>query len=489
MSVLNAAGARPVSVFGPEDEEDEHGLYQERTPLNSANNSPEGRKSVAARSGKAPSSPFVGRMSSSCSLGGVDAKSQITAKHTQHDMNLARNEAQAYAEENDARKSMTARITRIIFLFGPLIDAALLYVLGSDPLPQQAIDFGQNMRAIARAAQITAMCFTLFLGLYSLYVINAWYGDKPRFAAIASKQFRLLPEYKVISLVLDVGKLAYPSGLRVPLVGLLMVVRVVEFILVLRLTFLMRLATQLTDTKQLPEMLRTLLSLDGVDGHSLGDFQSPSEQRPLTVGLLETLTVFLAPRRLGHSKSEGAGLARNSALPLTLFIFIVTAAACFVDFNVLFSSQEPMIDSNTASTLAAASASETATRFDGGWRRPTERSGGGNNAPVTTVLLVVSGVTADVGQRILAPAFDRNVNPLCALDVTTRCDTFRLHSVTPSTSVPNWIASLTGTPPSVHGVLGNVPVGGTFPFDSVFGQASVQGAHSGISAAPWCVKP
>jgi len=152
--------------------------------------------------------------------------------------------------------------------------------------------------------------------------------------------------------------------------------------------------------------------------------------------------------------------------------------------QVRFSSQEPMIDSNTASTLAAASASETATRSP--WRRPTERPG--NNAPVTTVLLIVSGVTADVGQRVLAPAFDRNVNPLCALDVTTRCDTFRLHSVTPSTSVPNWIASLTGTPPSVHGVLGNVPVGGTFPFDSVFGQASVQGAHSGISAAPWCVK-
>ena len=275
---------------------------------------------VAARSGKAPSA------------GGVDAKSQITAKRAQHEMNLARNEAQAYAEENDARKSMTARITRIIFLFGPLIDAALLYVLGSDPLPQQAIDFGQNMRATARAAQITAMCFTLFLGLYSLYVINAWNANKPRFATIASKQFRLLPEYKVISLVLDVGKLAYPSGLRVPLVALLMVVRVVEFILVLRLTFLMRLATQ-------PEMLRTLLSLDGVDGHSLGDFQSPSEQRPLTVGLLETLTVFLAPRRLGQSKSEGAGLARNSALPLTLFIFVCTAVACFVDFNVLFSSQ------------------------------------------------------------------------------------------------------------------------------------------------------
>ena len=254
ISVLAAAGARPVTVFGPEDDEDEHGLYQERTPLNSANNSPEGRKSVAARSGKAPSA------------GGVDAKSQITARRAQHEMNLARNEAQAYAEENDARKSMTARIARIIFLFGPLIDAALLYVLGSDPLPQQAIDFGQNMRATARAAQITAMCFTLFLGLYSLYVINAWNANKPRFATIASKQFRLLPEYKVISLVLDVGKLAYPSGLRVPLVALLMVVRVVEFILVLRLTFLMRLATQLTDTKQLPEMLRTLLSLDGEAG-------------------------------------------------------------------------------------------------------------------------------------------------------------------------------------------------------------------------------
>ena len=97
ISVLAAAGARPVTVFGPEDDEDEHGLYQERTPLNSANNSPEGRKSVAARSGKAPLA------------GGVDAKSQITAKRAQHEMHLARHEAQAYAEEKLVKEHILLR--------------------------------------------------------------------------------------------------------------------------------------------------------------------------------------------------------------------------------------------------------------------------------------------------------------------------------------------------------------------------------------------
>ena len=106
--------------------------------------------------------------------------------------------------------------------------------------------------------------------------------------------------------------------------------------------------------------------------------------------------------------------------------------------------------------------------------------------PVSVVLLVVSGVTFAAGGRVLAPAFDKDINPLCQLDITSRCNALRLKPVTPSTSVPNWIAALTGASPTTHGVLSNMAIG-PFPFDSVFGQAQATGTHAGISAAPWFV--
>lgn len=450
-----------MSVLGPEDNDDDgrgiggHG-GEERTPLNSAANSPD---KVGRRSSKSPSP--------------IDT----TKRRAQREIGVARNEAQAYAEEKDQRKSATTSVALGLFILSPLLDVMLLYDFAQDDLSRKAIEFGQSARAIARGAQIVATCFTLLLGLYSITILRRWQMATPRFAAASATQFALLPEYKVISLVLDVGKLAYPAGYRVPITAMIMSVHVLEIVLLLRLTLIGRLHRELLVARQLPEMLRTLVSLEGVESRGLGDV-APQLERPLTVDLLEKLIVFLTPRRLGAKPPEGAGLSRNSALPLTSFVFIITAVAAFVDFNVLFSSQEPAIDAATAATMAEASRNETARLV---WRLPDERA----PPPVTVILLVISGVTADAGSRILAPAFDRNANPLCALDITTRCDTFTLKSVIPSTSLPNWIASVTGTTPSTHGVLGNIPLG-SFPFDSVFGEAESHGVHAGISASPWC---
>jgi hypothetical protein len=67
-------------------------------------------------------------------------------------------------------------------------------------------------------------------------------------------------------------------------------------------------------------------------------------------------------------------------------------------------------------------------------------------------------------------AFNPAINDQCARDVQTRCEAHSLRTVMPSTSVPNWIAALTGVSPSMHGILGNIGVG-RFPFDSIFAQA------------------
>ena len=82
----------------------------------------------------------------------------------------------------------------------------------------------------------------------------------------------------------------------------------------------------LVSQKHMPEMLRTLVSLEGVEARGLGDV-APQAERPLTVDHLEKLVVFLTPRRLGERPKEGAGLARNSAMPLTIFVFLLTSSA------------------------------------------------------------------------------------------------------------------------------------------------------------------
>ena len=78
------------------------------------------------------------------------------------------------------------------------------------------------------------------------------------------------------------------------------------------------------------------------------------------------------------------------------------------------------------------------------WRPPDSQP----VPPVTAFLVIVSGVNLEVGQKILGQAFDPAVNPLCALDIQSRCDAHVLRTVAPSTSLPNWIAALTGASPS-----------------------------------------
>eukprot|EP00771_Trimastix_marina_P001953 gnl/Trimastix_PCT/3061.p1 GENE.gnl/Trimastix_PCT/3061~~gnl/Trimastix_PCT/3061.p1 ORF type:complete len:966 (+),score=375.44 gnl/Trimastix_PCT/3061:26-2923(+) len=54
----------------------------------------------------------------------------------------------------------------------------------------------------------------------------------------------------------------------------------------------------------------------------------------------------------------------------------------------------------------------------------------------------------------------------------------------PTMSVPNWMVFLTGAPPEISGVLGNLLVGET-ALDSIFREAKNYGINRGLTASPW----
>ncbi|KAL0234956.1 hypothetical protein GEMRC1_001538 [Eukaryota sp. GEM-RC1] len=54
----------------------------------------------------------------------------------------------------------------------------------------------------------------------------------------------------------------------------------------------------------------------------------------------------------------------------------------------------------------------------------------------------------------------------------------------PSFSVPNWMTLMTGSPPELTGVLGNLMIPDT-GFDSVYRAATMSGTFNGLTASPW----
>ena len=70
-----------------------------------------------------------------------------------------------------------------------------------------------------------------------------------------------------------------------------------------------------------------------------------------------------------------------------------------------------------------------------------------------------------------------------------QCDSIPLRSEVPSTSVPNWLALLTGSPPAMHGVLGSVAPPADLSLDSVVAMATAAGLHVGVVGSPLFVSP
>lgn len=80
-------------------------------------------------------------------------------------------------------------------------------------------------------------------------------------------------------------------------------IRIASTAIMLRLAFIAGVRRGLVSQKALPEMLRTLVSLEGASARGAGDVAVHGE-RPLSVDLLEKLIVFLTPRRLGERPNE-----------------------------------------------------------------------------------------------------------------------------------------------------------------------------------------
>ena len=469
MSVLARAGEDAWAGMTV-DLEDEDAPVSDTTPLNSREPSP-----------NKPAARHV--------LSGNNARARVQPERRQTALEMAAADRGMHDTGRmgaDLRRSRLSNALIGLFFATLALDAlTLLEVLDSINTVDAAIvnRFGENTRAFARLGQIITLAFTLALAAYSLITHRRWQVSVPRTAAAAATQFALLPEYTTIALFLDVGKLAYPHGNRAMLVALTMLVRIITISILLRLSFIAGVRRGLVSQKQMPEMLRTLVSLEGVETRGLADV-APQAERPLTVDLLEKLVVFLTPRRLGDKPKEGAGLSRNSAMPLAIFAFLLTAAASFTEYDRLRSSQEPQFESHVAQLLYEESMLDLSTNSSARlrWRPPSIQP----VPPVSTFLVIVSGVNFAVGSKILGRAFDPSVNPICALDVQTRCESYVMKNVVPSRSLPNWVGSLTGASPTVTGVLDNFAVG-NFPFDTIFAQARAYGVDTGASTSPWLI--
>ena len=125
----------------------------------------------------------------------------------------------------DARGEAAARV----YVLAVLPDAVLY-------IPEDALATGieAQERDLAELGQAIAQALTAALGVWSLGVLWRWQKASPRYAHMAAMQFALLPELAAICLVLDIGKLAYPVGLRLPLTVGLIFLRLVSIVLVLR---------------------------------------------------------------------------------------------------------------------------------------------------------------------------------------------------------------------------------------------------------------
>ena len=367
----------------------------------------------------------------------------------------------------DLRQSRRLLLLKWLFVLQPLLDLLLCLL----PSSSDSELYNETSRDWARTAQMITQVFTLLLALYCLAVLRAWQGANPRFAAVASAQFVRLPEYMAIAIFLDVGKVAYPAGARVTLAALLITVRMVALMVLLAIAFTLGLRRSTLDRRRgLPEIVRALLKLESDEAKP---FEGSTLQvgRPLTVGLLEKLILFLGPKQKAH---EGGGLARNSSVPLVALLLVLTAASVVVDFRRLVSTQEPLFgDAAAAEVIEASNAT-----LSGGAVLPP---------PMAVFLVVISGMGREVGEKILAPAFAAGSNPLCDAE-DGLCESWALEAELPTTSLANWLSVVTGTAPATHGVLGNLPLP-PLGLDTVVRQASLNGVHAAVSASPWMLNP
>ena len=262
----------------------------------------------------------------------------------------------------DARRTREAKLLLGVYVLAVLPDAVLY-------IPEDALATGieAQERDLAELGQAIAQALTAALGVWSLGVLWRWQKASPRYAHMAAMQFALLPELAAICLVLDIGKLAYPVGLRLPLTMGLIFLRLVSIVLVLRLSLNGGRATR-TGSGALPEMLRTLIQLESVEADGMKQL-GVQRERPLSVDLLDRLIVFFTPRRVGATRA-GAGLARSAVIPITAFLLVLTTLSSAVEYNRLRGTQAPWIDTSAAETMAAAAAADPrcglAANFDGG---------------------------------------------------------------------------------------------------------------------------
>ena len=195
----------------------------------------------------------------------------------------------------DPRKSRKAKVLMVLLMIAPGLDL-LMFVPQQDTstLVTPAVE-----RDMARIGRLGATTITFLIGAWAYFVMRKWHHAAARHIQVASAMFALLPEFMAICIVLDVGKLAYPAVATLNVVLLLMLIRLVSMGLVLSIALSSGSKRGLVGKKGLPDMLRTLITLESAEDASFSAIavDAGAPPRPLSVALLlprtRTLTLTL----------------------------------------------------------------------------------------------------------------------------------------------------------------------------------------------------
>lgn len=176
-------------------------------------------------------------------------------------------------------------------------------------------------------------------------------------------------------------------------------------------------------------------------------------------------------------------LARHHFAFVATFVLLLSFSAFFLETVKIGSQQEPIF---TPADVAAMRDASNAYRAGGVPTRLAESTNLHSDNKV--MIVIMDGLRFDhVGKLAFWETSEyqtecatRGGNCVAASDVAV----FRARCQLPSMSVPNWLTTLTGAPPEMTGVLGNIFVPDTH-FDSIYSSAKHADVMRMITGTPW----
>ena len=150
---------------------------------------------------------------------------------------------------------------------------------------------------------------------------------------------------------------------------------------------------------------------------------------------------------------------------------LLTIGNVAFEFSKIFANQPPIFPE----TLTTKYTDRTAIK-----REFATSDGGRSHSGTKVHIVIVDGLRDD----FMEPGASSIGNLFARSDVAPQTLRFHTRAQLPSFSVPNWMSILSGAPPELTGVTGNLQNGET-AFDTMYGITKSFSVHSGMTGTPW----